>query len=233
MAFLRGILDVLFPPACQVCRTPGQDVLCRICMERIRLIRAPVCERCGKPLRGPPDLIFTCLKCQGRRLSFRRARAAGIYDGAMREAIHALKFAGRSALAGPLGAVMAESATQWRADPPEAIVPVPLHAVRRRERGFNQAELLAQPVAEALSRPLTPGALTRVRPTDAQSGLDADERRRNVRRAFAAGVPLDGGILLIDDVFSTGCTVNECARALRAAGAGYVDVLTLAHAVLE
>ncbi|HLE77835.1 MAG TPA: double zinc ribbon domain-containing protein, partial [bacterium] len=89
MSLLRGVVDLLFPPACQVCRTPGPDVLCRVCADRFRLIRPPVCMRCGRPLRGPPDLVFTCVPCRRRRLYFSQARAVGIYDGTLRDAVHA------------------------------------------------------------------------------------------------------------------------------------------------
>ena len=235
MAILRGLVDLLFPPACQVCRTPDPAVLCAACRERFRLIQPPVCDRCGRPLRGPPGLDFSCIPCRGRRLHFRRARAVGVYEGSLREAIHALKFGGRIALSEPLGLLMAQVAVS---DPALAcadlVVPVPLHPTRLAERGFNQAELLGREVAAALGKPLAPQALARVRATAAQSRLEAAERRRNVRLAFAAGqVSSARSMLLVDDVFSTGCTASDCARALRAAGAREVVVLTLAHSVLE
>ncbi|MGH2347995.1 MAG: ComF family protein [bacterium] len=234
MALLRGILDVLFPPACQVCRTPGPDVLCRACTDRFRLIRPPVCDRCGRPLRGPPDLLFTCVKCRGRRLGFAHARAAGVYEGTLRDAVHALKFRGRMTLGAPLGRVMADAAGAAPAlEGCDAIVPVPLHPSRRTERGFNQAEVLAQEVAAALGLSLAPDALKRVRATRAQSELQLDERRTNVRGAFAAAAGGFQKVLLIDDVLSTGFTARECARALRAAGARKVVVLALARTVLE
>lgn len=234
MALLRGVVDLLFPPSCQVCRAPGPELLCRACVDRFRLIRPPVCERCGKPLRGPPDLIFTCISCRHRRLYFRQARTAGVYDGALRDAVHALKFKGRVALSGPLGALMAEVAAR---DPVlracDVVIPVPLHPARQAERGFNQAEALAQEVGAALQRPLAPHAVTRARATEAQSGLTLPERRANVRRAFVAAPLTVRRVLLIDDVLSTGFTVGECARALRVAGAREVVVLTLARSVLE
>jgi len=234
VALLRGLIDLLYPPACQVCRTPGPDVLCRVCTDRFRLIRPPVCDRCGKPLRGPPDLIFTCIKCRGRRLGFAHARAAGVYEGTMREAVHALKFHGRMALGAPLGRLMAEVAA---ADPLlegcDVIVPVPLHASRRAERGFNQAEVLAQEMGARLVLPVAPDALKRARPTRAQSELLLDERRTNVRGAFVAAAGKFRKVLLVDDVLSTGFTARECARALRVAGAREVVLLTLARSVLE
>lgn len=234
MSLLRGVVDLLFPPACQVCRTPGPAILCRACVDRFRLIRPPVCTRCGRPLRGPPDLVFTCIPCRHRRLYFRQARAAGIYDGALRDAVHALKFRGRAALSEPLGSLMAAAAL---ADPVaegcDVVVPVPLHPHRRAARGFNQSELLAREVAAVLDRPLDVRILCRQRDTPAQVGLPLSDRRTNVRRAFMAVPHPAKRVLLVDDVLSTGFTAAACAQALRAAGAREVVVLALARAVLD
>ncbi len=234
MVLLRGLLDLLFPPACAVCREAGHYPLCPRCRSAFRLIRPPVCQRCGRPLRGPPDLIFTCVPCRRRRTSFVCARAAGIYDGALREAVHALKFGGCRAMARPLGEMVAEvvaSDARMRAD---VVVPVPLHRRRLRERGFNQAELLADEVARRLGLPSRPGALERVRETPAQVGLGKEDRRVNVRGAFVARDGVAGArVLLVDDVLSTGSTAVECARALRTAGAAAVTVAAVAMAVLD
>ena len=231
---LRGVADLVFPPACQVCRTPGVFPLCGACRAGFRAIRPPICQKCGKPLRGSPDLVFTCIPCRHRRLRFTCARAAGVYEGALREAIHALKFGGRRALAEPLGTMMVEvAATDERLSSAELVVPVPLHASRLRERGFNQSEMLAVEIAQGLDRPLCTNLLERTRLTAPQSGLLLDDRRANVRGAFTrTALTWAGRILLVDDVISTGSTVSECARALRGCGASEVCVLTVAMAVL-
>lgn len=233
VALLRALGNLLFPPACQVCRRLGTFPLCDDCRRGFRPIRPPVCQKCGEPLDGAADLVSTCVRCRRRRLYFRVARAAGIYDGTLREAIHALKFAGRQALAGPLGDILTGAALavdEFRGA--DVIVPVPLHPRRLRERGFNQAELLARPVAAVLARPVERGLLARTRPTVPQSALPADNRQANVRDAFEAVGSTNGArILLVDDVMSTGFTAAECARALRRAGASEVLVLTLARAV--
>ena len=133
MGALRGLIDLIFPPVCQVCRTPGAFPLCDSCRSAFRFIEPPVCRKCGKPLRGSPDLVFTCVPCRHRRLYFAAARAAGIYDGALREAIHALKFGGCRALVVPLGSMMTKFVVadeQLRAA--ELVVPVPLHRLERR-----------------------------------------------------------------------------------------------------
>lgn len=230
---LRGFLDLLFPPACQVCRSRGDFPLCPDCLNSFPLIRPPICQKCGLPLRGPGDLTFTCVPCRRRRWSFTAARAAGVYDGALREAIHALKFRRRQALAGPLGELLASAAADPVFRNVNLVVPVPLHPRRARERGFNQSELLAEVVARRLGLIVDATGLRRVRPTAPQTGLDADARRANIRDAFVAARGFrNQKIVLVDDVISTGSTVRECARVLRAAGAGEVVVLALARAVL-
>lgn len=235
MLALRGLLELLFPPACQVCRTPGIIPLCADCRCAFRLIQPPVCQKCGKPLRGPPDLVFTCTSCRHRRLYFFAARATGVFDGTLREAIHALKFRARRTLAAPLGALMADcAAADARLQSAQIVVPVPLHRSRLRERGFNQSELLAREVAERMGFPLTADLLIRGQVTLAQSGLSLEDRRRNVRGAFVASGQINGStVLLVDDVISTGSTASECAKALRKVGAARVVVLTAAIAILE
>lgn len=163
------------------------------------------------------------------------ARAPGVFDGALREAIHALKFRARRALAAPLGALMADcAATDAQLRSAQVVVPVPLHRGRLRERGFNQSELLARKVAERMGLPLTADLLIRCQPTQAQSGLALEDRKRNVRGAFVASRQINGStVLLVDDVISTGSTASECAKALRQVGAARVVVLAAAIAILE
>jgi ComF family protein len=156
----------------------------------------------------------------------------------MREAIHALKFGHRPAVAAPLGRLLAEAAPGGLPTPPadwaEGLVPVPLHPARLAERGFNQAELLAAPCAARWRVPVLGRVLVRARPTRPQTDLDAEARRANVRDAFAVPRPVAVAgrrLLLIDDVLTTGATITAAAGALRAAGATAVGVLTLARVV--
>lgn len=230
MALLRAVADLLFPPACQLCRQVGRFPLCPPCQGQFRLIVPPVCQRCGRPLRGPPGLVATCLSCRYWWYHYASARAAGVYDGSLRDAIHALKFRGCRAMAAPLGALMAQVAW-WEVPPAGALVPVPLHARRLRERGFNQSELLARAIGRVLRIPVLP-ALRRIRSTEAQSRLTVEARRENVRGAFQARGSLGGqAVVLVDDVVSTGFTASECARQLRRAGAREVHLLTAAMAL--
>jgi ComF family protein len=235
MGLLRAVGDLLFPPACQVCRQPGEFPLCQQCRANFRLIVPPVCQKCGRPLQGSHDLVLTCPLCRRRRLRFARARAVAIYEGALREAILALKFGRCRPLASPLGLMMARCAA---ADPILAsvrlIVPVPMHEQRRRERGFNQAELLAGEVGRFLGRHVLPGAIRRKFPTDAQSTLQLEKRWENVRDAFEASASLPREpVLLVDDVISTGYTASACACQLERAGAERVYVLAAALTLPE
>jgi ComF family protein len=231
---LRGLLDLVFPPACQVCRSNRSFPLCAACHSAFRLVRPPLCQKCGKPLHGSSDLIFTCTSCRHRRLHFAAARAAGVYDGTLREAIHALKFKGRRPLAAPLGSLMAERIAVAGLPAAQVVIPVPLHHRRLRERGYNQSELLAAEVSHHLGLPVRSDVLVRRQATEAQSGLTLDVRRANVRGAFATVRSLAGQrVLLVDDVLSTGFTVSECAKMLRQAGAVQVLVLTAAITVLD
>jgi ComF family protein len=162
------------------------------------------------------------------------ARSSYVYGGPLRDAIHALKYRGHQALAAPLGRLLAASAPLDVLAGVAAVVPVPLHPRRQACRGFNQAELLARAVAGAAGAPLVTSALRRMSQELSQAELRAPDRQRNVASAFAPGrVVLSGTVLLVDDVFSTGATADACATALRAAGADWVMVLTLARAVLN
>jgi len=173
--------------------------------------------------------LACCPRCRRARRLVDRARAIGAYDGALRAIIHALKFDGRRSLARPLGRLMRERGAEIL-DGAACLVPVPLHPSRRRHRGFNQAADLARHVG----MPVRP-ALRRVRATPAQTGLPAARRHRNLRDAFAAtraAATLTGAVVvLIDDVSTTGATLEACARALKEAGVAEVRALTAARVV--
>lgn len=229
----RALLDLLFPPRCQVCGAPDEFPLCRACWQGFPRIEPPVCPVCGRPLVGPPDLVFTCMPCRRKRPLI-RVRAFGRYDGRLREAIHALKYGRNLALADPLGTALAQVVC---GDPvlrtADALVPVPLHPRRWSERGFNQAEELARVAARRTGIPLR-HLVVRVRPTVPQTELDEEERRRNVRGAFAVrGAATGLRVIVVDDVVTTGSTLRECARALRRAGARDVSAAVVALAVRD
>jgi ComF family protein len=230
-------LDLVFPARCPVCETalgPGRrDPLCRLCWDAIERIRAPLCATCGLPFPTfaprPAVVAGCCGACSAVRPPFDWARAGGVYAGPLREAVQHLKFARRPALARPLAALALE---QWAAWVPhvDAVLPVPLARARERERGFNQATLLAERVARGLGTRLESRWLARARDTAPQTDLDVAARRSNVQGAFVASSAVAGfDVVVVDDVLTTGATASECARVLRAAGARSVGVLTVAR----
>jgi ComF family protein len=238
---LGALADLLFPPFCLACGQrlgPGRrDPLCGACWQGLPRIEPPICESCGLPLGAlePParPLRARCAGCRRRRPAWSYARAAARYEGALRETVHALKFEGRRAAVRPLADLLVAARPLLpAAPPPELLVPVPLHRARRRQRGFDQAELLARRLAGAWGLPVAAGALRRRRATSPQSELPAARRRGNVRGAFAVRRPAAVAgrhVLLVDDVLTTGATAEECARCLRRAGAATVGVLTVAR----
>ena len=191
----------------------------------------PWCRCCGVPL----GIEGLCGACRVRRPQFAYARAALLYGGVAREAIHAFKFGGRRGLAHPLGDLLAGlGGAALPGATPDVLVPVPLHPRRARERGYNQALLLARRLEWAWGVPTVADDLRRVAPTRPQTDLDATERRRNVRDAFGgrrSDLIAGRHVLLVDDVLTTGATAGECARILYRAGATTDGVVTVARAL--
>lgn len=232
ITLLDPFLALLYPPRCLVCRALGEAGLCAACLAQIVPVPLPSCRTCGQTI--PPD-SGGCLHCRLRRPVFTRARALGAYDGVLRAAIHQFKYHDRPQLAAPLGLLLAAFA---RGNAPDlnglgfdALLPVPMHPVRRRLRGYNQSERLARVVGAELGLPLLTGALVRARPTRPQVGLAGDDRRSNLAGAFAVRRPeaiAGKTLLLIDDVVTTGSSLHECALALKANGAQAVYALALA-----
>jgi ComF family protein len=232
-----ALLTVLIAPECASCGrvldTPTSGPVCDGCWAATSRTIGPVCDACGDPLASWRVVTPTegvCRRCRVAPPAFDRGRAAGEYDGTLREIIHAFKYDGRRSLARPLAAMMRTAGSELLRDA-DFVVPVPLHPWRRLRRGFNQAEDLAA----CLERPVV-AALGRARATRPQSGLTARQRRRNVRNAFRlsrrlrAGVLQNRTVVLVDDVRTTGATLDACARVLKNAGARHVRVLTVARA---
>ena len=225
--WLSALLDLLYPPHCVVCGCLGAW-LCADCRESVQVLRPPICRHCGKPLDRPG----ICLSCERRRSYLSGIRSVAPHLPPLREAIHALKYEGVRVLARPLGEILAG---YWRLEPlpVRAIVPVPLHRTRLRQRGYNQSLLLARELAERIDLPLCEGALLRERNTPSQVGLSVEERWTNVWGAFrCSNSDLRGEhVLLVDDVLTTGATLEACASTLLEAGVEEVWALTLTRAV--
>ena len=234
----RVALDIALPTLCACCREPvaGEGV-CGACWARLSFIEKPYCPRLGIPFVYDPGPDLLSMDAISDPPAYARARAAVRYDDVARTLIHALKYQDRIDLAPTLGRWMARAGRDLLGDA-DALMPVPLHRRRGWSRRYNQSGALARHIARLAARPVIGGALRRVRPTQQQVGLSRDARASNVQGAFR--VPADRAhavrgrrILLIDDVLTSGATVDACARALLRAGAGDVDVLVFARVVPE
>lgn len=234
----RAALDFAFPPLCLACRTPTSEAhnLCASCWSKVTFFDGPVCSICGFPFEYETGVGTLCGPCQARPPSFDKARAVMRYDDASKGPILALKRADRHDLV-PAFARWLERAGRDLLPEADIIVPVPLHRTRLWERRFNQAALVAHGLAGLSGKQADPLVLTRARATKSQGDMpSAKARRRNVLGAFrvdaARSAAIRGrSVLLVDDVFTTGSTVEACARALKRAGARKVLVLTLARVV--
>lgn len=227
-----AVVDVVLPPACTVCDVvlPAPGAFCEDCAHEVLELPTVHCSRCAEP--GAFD-GGVCERCRAG-VPWAKAWAPFEHEGAVARAIHRFKYEDRSDLSRPLGMVLAASAREVLAEMPGAVVPLPLHESRFRERKFDQAALLARTVSMEAARPLELEWLTRVRATPRQVGLSEAQREANVRGAFVASAAVKGhDVVLIDDVLTSGATAREAVRVLREAGAARVSVLTLARARSE
>ncbi len=233
-----AVLDILFPARCLLCGEqlkPGTDILfCQSCGGRLIIIQPPLCPCCGRLL---PDSAAShlCGACLRQRPAFSKARALFIYDKFSAPLIHEFKYRGRTTGQQTFSALLRRSPVRRELNIPDLIIPVPLHHKRLRQRGFNQALTLAHSFFPQDKQIIRADLLIRQRWTTPQASLNGHERRKNLRNAFmvANSAPVKGkNILLIDDVFTTGSTLNECAAILRHNGACDIQALTLAR-VLE
>ena len=237
-----ALVSVIFPAGCRICDEPLVDSrrvpICEECLASFERVSGVICEVCGRPL---PELTSeapqtrVCPACQDKTYAFDRARSFALYQGPLVRAIVLLKFEQIE----PLGAWFAERLAELVRDDganlaPDVVVPVPLHRDRERERGYNQAALISKPLAKRLKLPHKAVLLMRMRARPDKHILSLEERWESVRGAFATrpGGQVDNlRVLLVDDVLTTGATLDACARALREAGAKAVVALTVARAV--
>jgi ComF family protein len=234
MGPLRYAADLMLPPVCLRCHEPlaCHGGLCAECWRQIDFIRGPICDRMGVPLAYDGGEVSLSSAALRRAPDYGRARAIARFDGTMRELVHRFKYSDRHELL-HLFVPMLRGAGRELLAQADCLVPVPLHRLRLWHRRFNQAGLLAKRLSRDTGIPAHFDALRRVRRTTSQVSLGWQERRSNVAAAFAispksAGKIAGRHVLLIEDVITTGATVEACARTLKGAGASEVDVLALA-----
>ena len=229
-------VDVALPQLCAACREPvGGEGLCAPCWSKLAFIAPPYCERLGIPFPFDPGPGVLSMQAIADPPAYRRARAAVRYDDIARKLVHAFKYGDRLDLAPTMGRWMTNAGRELLAEA-DAIVPVPLHWRRQWARRFNQSALLGEVIGKASAVAVAHAALKRIKATPQQVGLSQAERAQNVQGAFrvppAAKAAVAGRkLLLVDDVLTSGATVDACSRALLRAGAAQVDVLVFARVV--
>jgi ComF family protein len=233
---LRALGTLFYPPICTICSSSvsSDDYLCQSCSGKATRIVAPFCATCSEPFAGTMSGTFDCANCAHRRLYFEAAVAVYRSRGVVRRVMHDFKYGSSIHLRYPvarwLGMALEDERLRGRRF--DVIVPVPLHPARQRQRGFNQAAVLAQLLSDKIGIPVS-SALQRIRFTTTQTAFDRSERMKNLRGAFRLRRKADVQglqVLLIDDVLTTGATLSECARVLKKAGATSVYAATAARA---
>jgi ComF family protein len=245
MKFLSQLIDIIYPPRCHICsrflspdeRPHSSFHLCSRCLAGLTPITHPMCTVCGLPFPTSPGPDHLCENCFRKQPWYDFLRSPYLYSGPFMESIQRFKYNMETHLKSSLGHLLSSFAKEWIPNLKDfVIVPVPLHRRRLRERGFNQSLLLARILASDLGNQLDYLSLIRNRYTRAQTGLKKKERRKNVKDAFSIIHPdaiKDKKILLVDDVFTTGYTLNECARTLKKSGATTVICLTMARTLVN
>jgi len=217
--------DILFPPRCAICKRLSDKIICDDCFSKITFIPLPVCEICGTPISEGR----VCHHCNVERPYFSKARSYALYKDVMRTAIIEFKFHQRIRIGEYLGNLLGEFALKldWNID---AIVPIPLSKKRLKERGFNQSEIIAKEISKVIKIPVIDG-LKRIKETLPSIELSPNERRENIHMAFLMTDPKLKAkrVLIVDDVYTTGATINEAARTLIKREVKEVRALTLAR----
>lgn len=236
---LKGLVDIIFPPRCVTCETilaeEEKGPFCSLCFSKINIITSPLCTCCGIPFVGADTSNHICGDCIVSQPAFSVARAVSRYEATLLEAIHRFKYNGKISIGEALGKVMAEfEYSDLDITDYSVVMPVPLHPKKLRARGFNQSVVLAREISKYFSLSLDFLTLKRHIYTEPQINLGKKERESNVRGVFSVTDPhkIQGQkIILVDDVYTSGSTVKECARILMKNKADKVAVLTLARAV--
>lgn len=216
------LIDILFPRRCPVCGeivVPKGRLICPACLKKLSFVKSPVCKKCGKEVMN--DTVEYCFDCARRPRTFEYGIALLNYDGVSKKSMAAVKYKNkREYLDFYAEAALHFCGERLRRMEADALVPVPVHPSRLRQRGFNQAEELAGRMAAGLGLPLCTDLLRRNKKTEPQKVLSPQERLKNLEKAFAAAPapPQIRSVILVDDIYTTGSTVEACARALKQAG---------------
>lgn len=231
---INKFLNILFPESCPVCQQSSSEhataPLCPECWQSIVPYEGPICKKCGKPLLSEASTI--CGECLTDEPAFDWARSFGIYENILKKGINLLKYHGKKRLSKPLSNFLCYL------DLPaaHAIIPVPVHNNRLRQRGFNQSALLGRYLAKTLQIELILNCLVKIKDTLPQVGLRSKERNENIKRSFSVrnkDLIVGKKILLLDDVITTGATIRECSKVLKKAGAEDIYVIALAHGIQD
>lgn len=236
--FFNALTDIVYPKTCLICKRQLKELACvdnLVCMQcwaKIKRNPPPFCHCCGRHLEKPLKNI--CPACVRKQLHFDRAFSPCVYEGVLKELIHAFKYQGKDYLGTTLTRLMTEFIEEYSLpmDLLDLVIPIPLHKTRLREREFNQAQILSNHIARKFNKKVSHNNLRRLRLTKTQTELEIGERLLNVKGSFTATKKEDikgKNILLVDDVLTTGATCSEAAYALKEAGANIVFVLTLAN----
>lgn len=238
MDIVSGVVDMLYPRRCAACGKPAGEAawhVCWDCLAQLWPIQSPRCAKCGNPISGMVMNEYTCSFCRKDTPAYDKARSAVHFDGPIMTLLHHFKYSGAAWLSRDLGMLLGACiSANFERHEVDAVIYVPLHHRKERERTYNQAALLAAYVADGLDIPVMHSIIARARDTPSQTSLSANKRKENVSGAFVVKNPrwADGRrFLLVDDVMTTGATVDECARQLKDAGAARVLVATVARGV--
>ena len=234
--FIKSLSDFILPPRCPLCsrpiESPDPHSLCSSCLSEVTFIGPPFCIKCGIPFASQEEESHLCGQCLAGMNTFGMARALCTFSGSARAAIHAFKYQNRTYFAKTLTGLIERSPFPFHIDQYDRLVPVPLHRNRLRHRGYNQCLLLAREMGHRYRVPVDEKVLKRIRDSAPQIELMGAKREENVKGVFSLeGDPEGKTILLVDDVLTTGATVNECTRVLLKGGARKIDVFTVARAV--
>lgn len=235
LLFIMGLLHILYPKRCPICdrvlKTPafsGEYPICGSCREKAEYAAEPVCKKCGKPLTDQRREY--CGDCTRHAHSFTQGKALWVYKGCVKESVYRLKYSNRREYGKSYAQELARQYGRWiRQKGVQAIIPIPLHKKRQRQRGYNQAEIIARELGRLLELPVCAGLLVRCADTRPQKELDDRERKANLKKAFRVNGDTEGleRVLLVDDIYTTGSTMDGAAEVLKRAGVPEIYVISV------